>query len=100
MKSTTFFLRSVSFAFITMAMSCSEDEAEQPSRYRWEESAISPDSLFDYAQFEVGDDGFLYTWGSSQSTGQRGIFFYTGNYVSPWVTIADVNLDVYSNVET
>ena len=100
MNPSTRFLRSVSLAFITMAMSCSDDDTEQPSPYKWEESAISPDNLFSHAQFEVGDDGFLYTWGTLPSTGQRAIFRYTGNYLNTWETIAEVNLDVYSNVES
>lgn len=98
MKPSTLFLWSL--AFITMAIACSEDDVEQPSLYKWRESAISPEGLFYYAQFEVGDDGILYTWGSLTSSGQRRIFWYTGNYVTTWETIAEIDLDTYSNVET
>lgn len=88
---------------LLLVISCSDENSDvkEVSLYEWKESQISPDGLFSYAQFEIGDDGHLYVSGSD-ATGGRAFYKYTGlNWMgNTWTKIGQPILDSYSNLET
>ena len=105
MKSSRVLQFSARLILIILAISCSEENdsaPDAPSAYEWKESIISPDGLFTYARFGVGDDGHLYAFGSYTETGQRACFKYPGpNWTgNTWTVISEPNLDTFSNLET
>jgi len=103
MKTIKILQLSASILFMALSISCSDDENEdiiEVSPYSWKESDLSPNGVFTFAWFEVGDDGKLYAYGEPSVDGHNSFYQLPGPMSNTWTKVGEYNIDDFHNLQS
>ena len=103
MKTSKILQLSASTLFMALSISCSDDAKEEVvevNPYSWKESNLSPNGVFTFPWFEIGDDGKLYAYGIPSVNGHNSFYQLPGPMSNTWTKVGEYNIDDFHNLQS